>query len=316
MKRVLTFKTLSEPLVKLLVLASLLLIFIIPGKLYAQEDSTASEAPAEEEESSLVSPSLSFFTVQKANNTIDFKAALNAKINGSNKKLPHLRVTFVQVMGEEEKTIGYAITDISGKATFNCKAELITPDKDGNLNYKAVFAGNKAMDATEEEVTIKRARLEITPVKGDSLNSVEVKLVDLATGVETAVPEVALGIFVQRFFNPLKIGEITTDENGEGSLEIPNGLLGDEVGNIVLLARLDEHELYGNVEASVTQKWGVPVSQKLNKLPRALWSHSPPIWMLVTFIILITVVWGHYFVIIFELFRLRKEEPHQPANSQ
>ena len=195
MKRVLIITDLKKAITKALVLASLLLLFFIPGQLYAQSDSAAAEEP-EEEESLLISPSLSFFTIQKGNNTIDFKAALNAKINGANKKLPHLRVTFVQVMGEEEKTLGFAITDISGKATFNCKAELVTPDKEGNLNLKAIFAGNKAMDATEEEVTIKRARLEISPVKGDSLNSVEVKLVDLATGAETPVPETALGIFV------------------------------------------------------------------------------------------------------------------------
>jgi hypothetical protein len=313
MKRVLIITDLKKAITKALVLASLLLLFFITGQLYAQSDSAAAEEP-EEEESLLISPSLSFFTIQKGNNTIDFKAALNAKINGANKKLPHLRVTFVQVMGEEEKTLGFAITDISGKATFNCKAELVTPDKEGNLNLKAIFAGNKAMEATEEEVTIKRARLEISPVKGDSLNSVEVKLVDLATGAETPVPETALGIFVQRYFNPLKIAEATTDEAGEATAEIPGDLLGDENGNIVLLVKLDEHELYGNVEASIAQKWGIPVSQKINKLPRSLWSHSPPIWMLITFIILITVVWGHYFVIIFELFRLRKEEPHQPAN--
>jgi len=32
--------------------------------------------------------------------------------------------------------------------------------------------------------------------------------------------------------------------------------------------------------------------------------------MLVTFIILMGTVWGHYVVIVVQLFRLRKEEPH------
>jgi hypothetical protein len=32
-------------------------------------------------------------------------------------------------------------------------------------------------------------------------------------------------------------------------------------------------------------------------------------WMLITFIILMTAVWGHYIVIVYELFRLRKEQP-------
>jgi hypothetical protein len=178
-----------------------------------------------------------------------------------------------------------------------------------------VFAGNKQMDAAEEEITIKRARLEITPVKEDSLLTVQVKLIDIGTGSEIPVPETVLGIYVNRLINPLKIGEGTTDEEGAATVEIPANLPGDAKGNITLVARLDENEMYGNMEASTTQLWGISVSDKLNKMPRALWSSDPPIWMLVTFIILMTAVWGHYIVIIVQLFRLRKEEPPVPANA-
>jgi len=33
------------------------------------------------------------------------------------------------------------------------------------------------------------------------------------------------------------------------------------------------------------------------------------VWMMVTFVILMGAVWGHYLVIIIQLIRLRKEEP-------
>jgi hypothetical protein len=118
-----------------------------------------------------------------------------------------------------------------------------------------------------------------------------------------------LGIFVHRSFNPLKVGEGTTDVNGEATIEIPKNLPGDAKGNITLLAKLDESELYGNLEASVIQQWGTPVSDKLEEQPRALWSPHAPLWMMITFIILMCTVWGHYLVIIIQLFRLRKEEP-------
>jgi len=114
---------------------------------------------------------------------------------------------------------------------------------------------------------------------------------------------------VHRLFYPLKVAEGTTDENGEASAEIPNNLPGDPKGNLTLIGRLDENETYGNLEASVIQPWGIPVSDKLQKQPRALWSEHPPLWMLITFIVLMGAVWGHYLVIIIQLFRLRKEEP-------
>ncbi len=92
-------------------------------------------------------------------------------------------------------------------------------------------------------------------------------------------------------------------------MEIANNLPGNAKGEITLLAKVDEDEVYGNLEVSSIEPWGIPVSDIIQKQPRALWSKNPPIWMLVTFIILMTTVWGHYIVIIYELFRLRKEQP-------
>ena len=305
--------------VKGLVYLALLMLLNIPASVYAQADSTKADtttkeepAATEAEESSLIAPSLDFLTVQKSNNTIDLKTSLQAKVKGTFYKLPLLKISFVLVSDTEEKALGFVITDKYGKAVFNIKADSLKTDAEGKLHFKAVFAGNKAMEAAEGEVTIKRARLEITPVKEDSLLSVNVKLIDLGTGTETPVPETALGIFVARLINPMKIGEGTTDASGEASVEIPNNLPGDTKGNITLLARLDENEVYGNIEASVVQPWGVKVSDKVSELPRALWSPHPPIWMIVTFAVLMIVVWGHYIVIIIQLFRLRKEEPHEP----
>ena len=127
---------------------------------------------------------------------------------------------------------------------------------------------------------------------------------------DTAVKETTLGIFVKRLFNPFKIGDGATDDAGALSVEIPGNLPGDAKGNIVLLAKLDENEEFGNLETSLSEPWGIPVSDEVKELPRALWSPHPPIWMLVTFITLLTVVWGHYVVIIWELIRLRKERDH------
>ena len=87
----------------------------------------------------------------------------------------------------------------------------------------------------------------------------------------------------------------------------------DAKGNITLLAKLDENEVYGNLEAGAVQQWGVPVSTVIKEQPRALWTPHPPVWMLVTFFVLMVVVWGHFFVIVYQLWRLRKEEPHGPT---
>jgi len=296
---------------QIIILTGLLTIFLVPARLFAQADSTTvqKEDTIAQEESSLISPSLQFIGVQKGDNSVDLKIAMQAKVKNSSVKLSLLKVALLQITDTAEKELGFVITNGQGKAVFNVKADAVTADKEGKLHFKASFAGNKAMEPAEEEVSFKRARLVITPVKEDSLLSVQVKLIDLGTGTETPVPETLVGIFVKRSFFPLKVGEGTTDVNGEAIVEIPNNLPGDAKGNITLFAKLDENELFGNLEASVIQQWGVPVSDKFQEMPRALWSAHAPLWMMITFIILICTVWGHYLVIIIQLFRLRKEEP-------
>lgn len=298
----------------------LLGLLLLPAGLLAQTesiktDSVTTTAPAATEQPAaeapeLIAPSLTFACVQKGDNTVDFNAALKTKIKGTFIKLPHLKVKFIQVSGDAEKDLGFAITNGEGKVLFNYKDSLLPADAEGKLHFKAQFAGNKAMEAAEEEVAVKRARLEITPVKEDSLLTVKVRLIEIVNGKETPVKETELGVFVKRSFLPMKIGTATTDENGEVTVEIPNNLPGDAKGNITLLAKLDENEVYGNLEASAVQQWGVPVSTVIKEQPRALWTPHPPVWMLVTFIVLMVVVWGHFFVIVYQLWRLRKEEPH------
>jgi hypothetical protein len=277
-----------------------MLVLFLPLYLAAQADSTK---PAPEK--TLISPTLDFVSVQKGDNSIDLKATLKAKINGSFVKLYGMKVTFTDTTGKE---LGHVITDRNGIALLNVK-----PDPAGgagaSFHYKASFAGNKSAESAESEVNFKRARIVITPVKQDSALSVKLTLLDLSTGTEKPLPETDLAVYVKRTFNPLKLGEGKTDATGEVSVDIPLNLPGDAKGNITLLGRLDDNEQYGNLEASVTQPWGVPVSYEIKELPRALWSPHPPLWMLITFIVLITVVWGHYIVIVYELFRLRKERP-------
>lgn len=278
----------------------------------ATEETPAEETPAEEAPS-LISPALSFAMVQRGDSSVDLRSSLIARVDGLAKGLYRMKIRYFLVNGETETELGFAVTNTNGKAVLNVRGDSLRPNAEGNLVFKAVFAGNKLMEGAEETVQFKRALLTINPVKEDSLLTVNARLVDISGSTETPVPETTIGVYVKRLFGMQKLGEITTDENGEGSLEIPNGIPGDARGNLILVTRVDENETFGNLEATSTQNWGVKVSDRLEGQPRALWSSNPPIWMLITFIVLMVAVWGHYLVIVYELFRLRKEEPAAPA---
>ncbi len=287
----------------------LLLTTLLLLNLFAKTSQAQDSAAAEK-----VSPTIDFVCIQKGDNSVDLKATYKAKIKGGFLKLSELKIDFFATTDSAEKKLGSSYTDHNGVALLNCKAEDVIADKEGKIHFKTSFAGDAKTEAAEEVVAATRAKLIITAVKVDSALSVQVKLVDLSTGTEKAIPETDLAVFVKRLFYPLKVGEGKTDSSGMIAVDIPNDLPGDAKGNIVLMAKLDDNETYGNLEASVTQQWGIPVSDEVKELPRALWSPHPPMWMLITFIILISVVWGHYIVIVYELFRLRKEEK-QPVGT-
>lgn len=294
----------------------LMLVFFTGAGVAAAQDSTAvpadtttaaAEEPAAPEEPELISPLIDFISVQKTDNTIDLKATLKAKVDGNLTRLNGQAVKFIAISGEEEKNLGEVKTDRNGNAILNIKPEGLLPDAEGKLQFKVVFDGSKTMEAGEEVLGIKRARLVMVPVKEDSLYNLQFTLVDISTGAEVPVPEVTISAYVKRLFNPLKVGEGATDESGSAVLTLPTDLPGDAKGMLTIMGRVEENDVYGNLEAVVSQQWGIPVSDKLSSLPRALWSPDPPVWMIVTFFVLMTIVWGHYFVIIYELFRLKGE---------
>lgn len=291
-------------------------MLLLPGFLFAQTDTaqpavadtTVAEAPvAEAAEPEMISPSLVLTAVQKNDKSIDLKATLKAKVKGQFYNLYRMKLTFFATGGENDIELGSVITDGRGGAVFNVKNDSLPMDAEGKLNFKAVFSGNKAMEAAEEVVGFKKAILSITPVKAEEALSVQVNVTD---GAGTPVKDAAVGVYVKRLFQAQKVGEGTTDENGEAVIEFPAGLPGDAKGNLTLIARVDENESFGNLEASAVQPWGKAVSDQSVEQPRALWSSHPPLWMLITFFVLMAAVWGHYLVIVYELFRLRKEEPH------
>ncbi len=290
-------------------------LLFVPVLLHAQTDSGApavtdtAAAVAAPEEAELISPAIELISIQKGDSSVDLKAVVKAKVEGKMRKLYGLKAVFYMVTDSAETAVGTVVTDRNGFAILNIKAGQLVTNADGTLHFKVTVAGPKNLEAGEGEVTVKRAMLIMTPVKEENLLSVQLKLVDLTTGEEKPVPETAVGLFVKRSFYPLKLGEANTDENGEATIEVPNNLPGDPLGNITLLAKLDENENYGYLETAAVQKWGVAVSNRVEDQPRALWSSHPPLWMLITFIILMTAVWGHYIVIVYELFRLRKEQP-------
>jgi hypothetical protein len=105
MKEIKSHTALHKIYRRLVLIAGIFILNMIPGNVMAQTDSTKPAEPAvEKEESSLISPSAEFISVQKADNTIDLKIAMQAKIKGTFYKLPLLKVAMYLI--QQKKQLG------------------------------------------------------------------------------------------------------------------------------------------------------------------------------------------------------------------
>jgi len=160
----------------------------------------------------------------------------------------------------------------------------------------------------------------------DSLAVAEVSLSfsdenDIKTIIATVVDQSGLPIeeldlyfYVTRTFSLLPIGDVfnTTDENGMVEVEFPNDLPGDTEGNVEIVVKIIESDLYPDLTLNVIKNWGIPTSQlDQSEEKRSLWAAAAnaPITLVLSISGMILVVWFIIGYIIFKLFKISRIKP-------
>lgn len=124
------------------------------------------------------------------------------------------------------------------------------------------------------------------------------------------IEELDLYFYVERTFSLLPIGDIfnTTDENGRVSIEFPSDLPGDSIGNVNVIARIQESDIYQDTEIKATKAWGIPVKSEEKVVKRSLWAAgaNAPISLMLLVNGLIAAAWGLIIYIISVFFKISK----------
>lgn len=125
------------------------------------------------------------------------------------------------------------------------------------------------------------------------------------------IEDLELYFYVKRTFSLLPIGDPfnSTDENGIIEMEFANDLPGDTEGNLEIVIKLIESDLYNDQTVEVTKDWGIPIiieDPKSEK--RSLWSAAAnaPLTLIVLITSMIAAVWYIICYIIFTLFKISK----------
>ncbi|WP_242092015.1 hypothetical protein [Aestuariivivens sediminicola] len=137
-------------------------------------------------------------------------------------------------------------------------------------------------------------------------------IVATATNISNEpIEDLELYFYIKRSFSNLPIGDFfnSTDETGVVEVEFPADLPGDSEGNVTILVKLMDSDLYNDQTIETVKKWGVPspspdhIDEK-----RSLWAAAAnaPIPLIIIISALIFSIWFIIFYIIYILFKINK----------
>ncbi|MDT8392719.1 MAG: hypothetical protein RQ761_02670 [Bacteroidales bacterium] len=245
----------------------------------------------------------------------DMSRSLIAKITSDGDKGEYaaegLPVSFLYVADGEEILIDDVISNEDGLAELNIPDGRIAfaKDAEGYIHFKARFAGNEAYYEAEEELMVKDVSISLAFEEDGEEKMVYFE--GVIHGAEEDIPlaDDDLYFYVPRMFSDMKIADGWFEEDGTGYIDFPSTIIGDSAGNVLLMARLEDHYDYGNVEVSGTINWALPkVLIQAEGPARELWTPIAPLWMIITLIIMLTGVWGHYIYAMIQLIKIKRSK--------
>jgi len=260
-----------------------------------------------------------YFQLQYFNITDEIKglkATLTYSSNRMELPLPGMKISFYSG-ATSQNLIGSGLTDENGIAGVTlADYRSLQTNAEGFWTFSAEFTGNDSIYGTSSEISIKDVSFVMSLSEVDSIKTITLNVTSIQNGKEVPVSGEMVMIYVPRMFSLLPVGEVTLNESGSASIEFPSDLPGDREGMITIISKLEEHPDFGNIERKISKKWGVPNEYSVSASHRALWTKTPPMWMIVTLSILLTGVWGHYLFALISLFLIRREAKKKKARDE
>ena len=273
--------------------------------------------PAQEtsQEKEPIEPVMELAYIKDTDGKIHLRTTMVDYVNRMPVPLPGLAILF-QVGDDPLVNLGELITDADGKAELIMNEDTSWPGyEDGEIRFYSSFEGKDNILSTDAEVYVSPVTLEMDLTMVDSVGYVSLKAYTVAEGENLPVVDEDIYVYVKRMFSDMPIGEDFLDENGEYKVEIPNDIPGNAEGDIEVIARFNDHYMFGTVEKREVVRWGIPTKHKLPGGQRTLWTQIAPLWMVITLSILLLGVWGHYTFVVIQLIRIKKESRKKKMKS-
>ncbi len=212
-------------------------------------------------------------------------------------------------------------------------ADLISPEvqkqTDGAIFHKIITGRNQmppfAAMLKESEIwaVVNYLRVLVNPTLVPPAKDVKIKLavndekkiitvlVVSADSAKFPIPEMDVHFYVKRQFGLQSIGSKSnlTNVDGKVNFRFSDKIIGDTLGNIVLIAKIENNFLFNDTQTSVSKVWGTKLeTQDATFNQRSLWGSrdKSPVWLLFLANGIILGVWLVILYVVFSLFRLKK----------
>ena len=258
------------------------------------------------QEESKISPDFYFSCVQNDNEFI-LKTRLSYWTGERDVFINGAMVVFYNMAGEDSRQLEAVPTDMNGEAEFRIKkgSERLISLED-NYTFRALFKGNHLYEKSEDMVEVRPLNMHLEFIEIDSVKTIVAEAFEMdKEGNPIPLEETDVYFYVPRSFSLLPVGEEWFEE-GRAQLNFPTSLPGDSIGNLTIVARIEDHELYGNVEAVAMKDWGLAMPRVVVESRRGLGDTDAPLWMVYTLIVLLSIVWFHYMYVFYLMIKIKK----------
>jgi len=251
---------------------------------------------------------LSYFN--NNNSYIYLKAIAKTKIDGKFQLVKDVTISFYVTKDSAGNLLGTAVTNNKGEAVLLIPATAKnTWSKSVKQSFVAVSTANKQFDETKANTDITKAKLQIDTAENKMIT---VKVLELKDTSWVAVKGVELKVAVKRMDADLGVSETqtyATDSTGTINAEFKrDGLPGDSKGNLILVAKVEDNDQYGNLSVEKSVPWGAIPSYQTNFFKRTLFARrgQSPLWLELLAYSIIVAVWAVLIYLILQLNKIKK----------
>lgn len=236
-------------------------------------------------------------------------------------------VTFYLGETSDEHVIDSILTDENGEARLILEEDSrFAVDDDRYFHISASYEGNSSYTPAKSDISLKDISMELFLIELNGEKTISVRAYELGNDKELVpVEDADVNFYVPRLFSDQLVGEGKVTE-GKCSILFPENIAGDTIGNISIIARIEDNDDYGTITRQINDfRWGntQPIEEDKSLMTieitiptRALWHTNAPLWMIITLIVLLTGVWSHYIYVIYQLIKLKRLGKNDEINDQ